>query len=96
MTDRSEWERVFLDDLQRPASVAATANAIAFERGLPMVVPLPGTPTTVRKNRVRNSILMHPDVFEEWDRRSGHVRPQRRVSAGRRRATGTARLKGGT
>lgn len=96
MTDRSEWIRVFLDDLQRPSDVALAANAVAASRGLPMVVPLPGTPTTVRKNRVRNSVLMHPEVYEEWNGNGATVRPQRRVSPGRRMATGKARLaKGG-
>jgi len=93
--DRSTWIRVFLEDFQRPASVAAAANVIASRRGLPMVVPQPGTPTTVRKNRIAHSILMHPDVYEEWEGRSGTVREQRRVSPGRRKATGRARVGGG-
>lgn len=93
MTDRSTWVRTYLDPHQNPAGVTRAANAIAAARGLPMVVPQPAPGVAVRGVPVGAPVLMHPEVHAEWTGRSGRVREKARVSAGRRKATGKARLK---
>lgn len=93
MTDRSTWVRTYLDPHQNPAEVTRAANALAAARGLPMVVPQPAPGVAVRGVPVGAPVLMHPEVHAEWTGRSGRVREKARVSAGRRKATGKARLK---
>lgn len=90
-TDRSDWVRTYLDPNQNPAAVTRAANRIAGARGLPMVVPKPAPGVTVRGVRMDTAVLMHPEVHAEWSGRS-QVREKARVTAGRRKATGKARL----